>query len=249
MILHGFLHSKETTPLLWPVGEQLLYKVTWSVFRLGTLKISIVDTMQMNSKRIYHAQLNIDSNPILFFVNHHSEFHTYFDDDLNTHLFRSKENIEGVLYQTEYQFNYTDSILSIDMTDMENTDNRIKKQKRFYGKVLDGTSLLYYARKYAGKTGADTAFYLFAGELNPAHFIFKGEDKALKISGLKKCVKTYYLEGNIPGKGIAGLSGIFQGWFAQQPQKPPIKAKLKVFIGHVNLELESWQECVFKSTL
>ena len=240
------LYNKLCTagPVVFPVGETLSYKVSWSVFRLGTLKITVVDTLRMDDRRVYHARLNIDSNPLLFFINRHSEFNTYFDDDLCTHLFRSQDAVDGINYNTEYHFDYRDSVLSIDMTDMNDPDKRIQRKKPFHDRVLDGTSLLYYARLHAGETRADTTFFLFAGGFVPTYFEFRGEGKPIKIHGVEKKLKTGFVEGLIPGEGIAGLSGRFKGWFTVQNQKIPLKAQLKVFIGHVNLELESWKNCM-----
>ena len=232
-------------PLLWEVGETLTYKVNWSFFRLGTLKLTVEDTTRINNHRVYQVRLNIDSNPVLFFVNVHSEIQTFFDDDLNTHLFISTEEMDDITYNTRYQYNYEDSILSIDLTDEEDPDNRIHKQRKFTGQSLDGTSLIYYARFHSGKTRIDTVYYLFSGEPNAAIIEFEGESKSFKVDGIEEPLDTYYLEGNIPGKGISGLKGKFKGWFSRLGSKPPLKAELKVFIGHVSLTLESWENCVF----
>ena len=42
-------------------------------------------------------------------------------------------------------------------------------------------------------------------------------------------------------KGIAGVTGPFKGWFAQDAQRPPLRADLKVFIGNVIVKLEKWE--------
>ena len=242
----GSLHTTEN-PLLFPIGETLVYKVKWSFFRLGTLKMTICDTTTIDSQCVFHAKLLIDSNPVLFFVNHHAVYESFFSDKLNTYLFYSEEKIDGIQYKTRYRFNYTNSILTIDLTDMDDPTRHIQKQTPFHGRVLDGTSLLYYARFKAHQTGVDTVYYLFGGEPNPAIIHFMGRDKSVKTGAMDNPMETFYLEGDIPGKGLAGLSGRFKGWFAAHAQRPPLKAKLKVFIGHVNLELESWEKCFLES--
>jgi len=230
-------------PLLWEIGETLTYKVNWSVFRLGTLKLTVEDTVRIRNHRVYQVRLNIDSNPVLFFVNVHSEIQTCFDDELNTHLFNSMEKIDGITYNTQYSYNYEDSILSIELTDEKNPENRIHQQRKFTGQSLDGTSLIYYARFHAGKTRVDTVYYLFNGEPNPAVIEFEGEGKKFDVDGLEEPLETYFVKGNIPGKGISGLKGKFKGWFSRFGPRPPVKAELKVFIGHVSLQLESWEKC------
>jgi hypothetical protein len=52
---------------------------------------------------------------------------------------------------------------------------------------------------------------------------------------------TYFIKGEILMKGIAGVTGPYMGWFAQDNQRPPLKAAMKVFLGNVTVELESWE--------
>ena len=63
------------------IGEELTYKVKWSFIRLGTLKLQVVDTLMMNKTFVYHIKLFIDSNPLLFFVNMHSVYETFIDNE------------------------------------------------------------------------------------------------------------------------------------------------------------------------
>ena len=50
-----------------------------------------------------------------------------------------------------------------------------------------------------------------------------------------------YLDGTLPMKGIAGVTGPFKGWFAVDKQRLPLKANLEVWIGSVTVELEKWE--------
>ncbi len=105
----------------WQIGEELTYKVEWQFIRLGTLKVQVCDTMKMDSVTVYHLKLFIDSNPTLFFVNMHSIFESYVDKDFRTHLFRSVENIDNKKYNTNYRFDYRDSLIYLQMTDVKDS--------------------------------------------------------------------------------------------------------------------------------
>jgi len=48
-------------------------------------------------------------------------------------------------------------------------------------------------------------------------------------------------DGNAEFTGIFGLNGPFEGWFSNDPAQIPIKAKMKVILGSINIELKKWQ--------
>ncbi len=107
------------------IGEELTYKVKWSFLRLGTLKLQVCDTLTIEGNLVYHLKINLDSNPKLFFVNMHSVYETYIDEDFNVHLSYANEKIDNVTYLTEYRFNYEDSLIHVKMTDIKDTSRII----------------------------------------------------------------------------------------------------------------------------
>ena len=228
-------------PVRWSVGEELVYKVKWSFLRLGTIRAQISDTVSIDGQRAYHIRLFVDSNPTLFFVSHHAVYETFFDDTLKVFLFRCDEKIEGVTYHTTYRIDHANSRVHIDMTDEKDPTNQIIDTTSFHGKLHDGTSLLYYARAHVHNTKMDTLRYMDDGKVELAIIDFQGPKGSVKIGSLEAPVPAYYLEGHVMGGGIAGLKGDFKGWFARDGQRPPLKAKMKVFVGSVTLELESWK--------
>jgi hypothetical protein len=225
----------------FPVGEDLTFKIKWSFIRLGTMRAIVNDTLTIDGEKVYHIKVFIDSNPLLFFINRHSVFETFFNNDLKIFLFQYNEKIDGITYKAEYRFNYKDSLVHITMTDTTNPSNAIIKDHPMKGKLFDGPSLLYYARKFAVLTRTDTVYYVSYDRLNGVIIDFQGQSKPIKVQGVKKRIDSCYLEGEMQDVGIAGFSGKFRGWFARDRQAPPLKAKLKVFIGSVRLELIEWK--------
>ena len=112
----------------WKIGEELNYNVKWTFIHLGKLKLQICDTLRMDQKKVYHTKLYLDSNPLLFFVNMHSVFESYIDEDFYPHLFLAEEKIDGVRYDTRYRFNYEGNVIEVKMTDIKDTPNN-KKSK------------------------------------------------------------------------------------------------------------------------
>lgn len=225
----------------WKIGEELTYRVKWSFIRLGTLKLQICDSLVVDSTPVYHVRLLIDSNPLLFFVNMHNIYNSYLDKNFQLHLFYAEEKIDNVIYKAEYRLDYADSVIHINMTDIKDTTKTIKKSVPFQEAILDGTSLVFYARENTLSTKTDTVIAFFESEQGKVAINFKGKNGRIKISALDALLESYYLDGKMNIKGIAGVSGPFKGWFAVDNQRIPLKAELKVFIGNVKVELEEWK--------
>ncbi|MGD9487267.1 MAG: DUF3108 domain-containing protein [Calditrichaceae bacterium] len=225
----------------WKVGEELVYKVKWSFIRLGTVKLQVVDTTKIDNVPVYHLRFFIDSNPLLFFVNNHSVYNSFFDENFRIQKTYSHEKIDNVNYRSEYLFDYADSIIRVIMTDIKDTSNTIHREMEMEKQLYDGIGMIFYARANAGKTKNDTLTSFFETQKGHVVINFKGKKEDIKVGVFDKPYQTYPLDGNINIKGIAGVTGPFEGWFATDGQRPPVKAKLKVFIGNVIVELEEWK--------
>ena len=226
----------------WQIGEELTYKVKWSFIRLGTLKLQVVDTLTIDNKLVYHTKMFIDSNPLIFFVNMHSVFDSYIDTDFYPHLFIADEKIDGITYKTRYRFSYSDSLIDIKMTDVKDTTHTIEKKLPLNEKVQDGMSMIFYARGnvHLKKTEKLTAF--LEARKGKLDIHFSGKDKKIEINSIDSKMETYGVHGKAYFKAIAGFGGKYRGWFATDNRRPPLKAEMKVFIGKVKVELESWKK-------
>jgi hypothetical protein len=226
----------------WKIGEELTYKVKWAFIRLGTLKLEIADTSVVADMLLYHVKLHIDSNPLLFFVNMHNVYDSFINENFQLHHFYAKEKIDNVTYKAEYKIDHIDSLILINMTDIKDPCRTIKRSMPFAGTILDGTSLVFYARKQAVFTQKDSVESFFESERGKVVLNFYGKKDRVKIAALDSPIDCYYIDGKINTKGIAGISGQYKGWFAADGQRPPIRAELNVFIGNVKVELEKWKK-------
>jgi N-acetylglucosamine kinase-like BadF-type ATPase len=50
-----------------------------------------------------------------------------------------------------------------------------------------------------------------------------------------------YFRGNSNWTGIYGLTGAFEGWFSDDDARVPIRAKMRVYVGNVLIELVRWE--------
>ena len=242
ILLLTCIHSAcpQDTSQAWDFGEELTYKVKWAFIRLGTLRLHICDTLTIHNQKLYHIKCHIDSNPTLFFVNYHTIAESFFSENLEVHYFSYIEEDEGITYKAEYMLDRSRGVVSIQLTDTSNTDNTIEKVIPFSGNVQDGTSLIYYARAHAGETETHSVPYLADESQDVVSINFQGKGDLVKVKAFPNKLPTYFLEGKVYNKGIAGLSGDFKGWFSADDRRLPLMAKMKVFIGSVSLKLEEY---------
>ncbi len=233
--------SKSTVPFEWRIGEELVYKVKWSFLRLGTLRLHVKDTIQYNGLNVYHVILKIDSNPMLFFVDMHNRYESYIDREFYIYRHRSNERVDGKPFRTDHQFNYADSTVTLTMSAPTDSTERIVKKLPLKRRLFDGITMTFYARANAHRTTQDTLNTFILEERGKVAVHFHGRKEEIEIDAHEEPLKAYYLDGHIDVEGIAGVTGPFKGWFADDWQRPPLKAELKVFIGHVSVELERWK--------
>lgn len=232
----------------WVIGEELTYKVKYGFLRLGTLRMHVADSMRMDEHLVYKTMLYIDSNPMIFIVNMHSVYESYIDENFYPHLFLADEKIDGKYYNTRYRFDYPNKIIDVTMTDLEDTSKIIIKKIPLDEKVQDGMSLIFYARGNVHLAKEETLTAFYEAKKGKIFIRFKGKGDNLKIDAIETSQKSYAVDGVANMKAIAGFGGKYEGWFATDPQAPPLKAKLKVFIGYVTVELESWKNWFGSST-
>jgi hypothetical protein len=70
---------------------------------------------------------------------------------------------------------------------------------------------------------------------------FNGKQEPVSIDAVQYPIKSVYLNGEANWTGIYGLSGRFEGWFSDDDARIPVKAKMKVYVGSVTIELQKWR--------
>lgn len=223
------------------IGEELTYMVKWMHIRLGTVKIQVCDSLRMDDQRVYHTKFFIESNPLLFFVNINSYFECYLDESFNPHFYKSEEKVDGLKNSTYYRFNYQDSLIHIKIIDQKDSTTAIEKSIPLDSQVLDGLSLIFYLRNNLFFPGEQQLNIIAGGEKRLLDLFFLGKGKKVHLDSISRDFDTIAIEGKAHFISTAGISGKFKAWFADDQQKPPLVAELKVFIGHVKLTLESWK--------
>jgi hypothetical protein len=223
------------------VGEELNYKVKYSLLTLGSLKFKILDKVTLNNRPVYHCKLFIDSS--VPFVAVHDVYESWMDEDVYSHRFYSWEGKGDHTLFTHYEMNYDDNTVHIIEKKITETDTvLVNDSTAVLGtdrKVQDGLTLLFFARAMAKHEKKMSAPIFAFNDLRYTFINFTGEQKKITAKGDK--YKAYYLDGWMKFVGIAGIKDGFKGWFSPDSQSIPLKAHMEAFIGHVTIQLDSWE--------
>jgi hypothetical protein len=225
------------------VGEELVYEVSFLTIKLGTIKIVTLPDTTINEEKVYHSKVFIQSNPSIPFYSLKTIFNSYMDTSLAEGKYFECNSKEG---DQEWGFQ------KITFKD-KNVNNNLHNEKWYAkekindtiyqdaGKVVDGSTLFFYARKNSNLVKNIKMPTLMDLSIGSTILRFTGKQEKINIDAIKEPINTYYIEGKGEWKALYGLGDKFQGWFSADDAKVPIKAKMNVYIGSINIELKSWK--------
>ena len=233
------LNTKSNTDFI-QVGEELLYEVSFFGVKLGTIKMVMKKKDEIDGKPVIYGQAYIDSYDGIPFVDLHVIYNSWMHPKINySYKFISNMKEDDGWYYEKITFDYQNKKIKIEgFKKKKRIKNLTIKTKR---KWFDGFSLFHVARKllYIKKNvsiptlmGDDTVFTTIN---------FSGKKKKVDIDAVDYPVRTVYFNGNANWTGVYGMTGEFEGWFSDDKARVPIKAKMKVYVGSVNIELIKWK--------
>lgn len=233
--------AADALPFRMQIGEEFTYKVRWSFIRLGTVRLHLQDTINLNQQRMYRVKFYIDSNPYIFIVNMHSVFETYLNEFFQPIIYRATENDNDRRSQSEYRFDYQNHTIQWRKWHVDNKKNEQQKIFHLDEQIYDGLTLIYYARRHVHRAKTDTLIAFHEDQQGEITIHFTGRDEKITTEPFPQGLDCYLLHGTVYMKGIAGVTGPYKGWFSKDALRVPVKAELKVFIGNVTAELEKWK--------
>jgi hypothetical protein len=189
----------------------------------------------------------IDSYGGLPFVDFHSVSTAVMDSLFFSLRSRSLEKKDGDWCSKTYTFDPKPRYLITEETwqkDLElppHTQPKYDTLKLDFDKFQDGTSLFYYARANIHKEKSVRVPTVVLGKPGYTLFYFSPSKSTEKSDAIPNPVATILLEGKAEFEGVYGLTGDFKGWFTDDDAAIPIRAKLKVILGSVNVELKEWR--------
>jgi len=220
-------------------GEELVYEVSWTFFKLGTVRLRTFPN--------YTATAYVDSYEGLPFVDLHAIHETVMDSSFFSRGSRSIEKKGDSWWGLNYVYDLPDKRLVVEETyqkEVQSPPYKRQVQDTLLlpsSSFLDGLSIGYYPRLMlrSGKT-VDVPTVLY-GKVGISTFHFSESKTSEMIEALEEPIRVIEVDGRTTVEGIFGMTGDFKGWFTDDSARVPIKGKLQVLIGNVTLELIQWK--------
>ena len=240
-----YTSSKETKILV--VGEDLTYVVKYAFFNLGEVRFNVVEKTHIGNTPVYKTIAYIDSYPDLPFVSLHQVYESYIDSSLfPLKFFAMIFNDDSVF--VEYNF--------IGKSKIEMQKGKIDKSRLWLDstanvdtRMQDGLSILYFARMNFGQD-QELSVPCFVNEKQESALLnFHNQSEPINIDAVEYQIDCLYLDGYTDFVSVYGLTGNFEGWFSNDEFSVPIKAKMNVIIGSINLELIKWNDKIWNPPL
>ena len=222
-------------------GEELVYVVKYSVMRLGEIKLRITDLKKNKGKLYYSATADIDSYPSVPFVDLHQVYETTMTPDYYSKYFKGIIKRSDDTTYSEYNFDYEHSLVKIKEENSDESVPEFDTTVSIDQKYQDGLSIFYYARMNSGQDKKEEIPTFIDKKKGTTDIAFENNDEDVSIDAVDYDINCVHLEGEAHFISIFGLTGDFEGWFSNDEAAIPIKAKMKVFIGNITLELKSWK--------
>lgn len=226
---------------LLQLGEELEYDVSYFGISLGRIRIVTEAVDTLNGIPAVRTAAYMQSHPNIPFLSLWGVFYSWLDTSAAfTYRFegRVRQGDEPEQYG-KYVFDYTRRVLVAE--EWRGGKLAIRRQYTLRTRMNEGLSILFAARRFltSGKV------YRFPTVVTADTFAtvihFTGRRELVRISALPYPIRTVYFRGSANWTGVYGLTGSFEGWFSDDEARVPIRAKMRVYVGNVTIELIRWK--------
>ena len=223
-------------------GETLIYKVKWTFIRIGT--ITIKTTSYEENPDFIKVSMLVESNPSIPFLNIKEYNETIIDRRtfMSDSYYAYYENGGG---GTKYYTKYNDAFKSAvwkayDVSTRRFTDSTTINNCVRY---VDGPSLFFYTRVNSHLRKTINVPTIIEGKIKSTKLVFTNTKEEIEIDALDYPIiaRKYFGFADWEGGSSQSLSGDFVGWISDDDAAIPVYAEVKVLLGNINMELESWE--------
>ena len=216
-------------------GDRYSYRGKWGLLSLGRLDIEIGQLTVIGGQECIPISYHIQSNPFLMVIKIDDLYQAYVTPDMQRTL-RYDMRVRETWWKYDRQCIMDSENGRLVQRVIEN-DGRIRNiEQELPANLIDGTSLLFYARTLVRDRRSSRAITLIDYNFAWTNIEFTGKKEKIKIVGVKR--EAWVVNGSADYTGIAGMSGSFKGWFSDDEDALPLKAMFKIFIGSVKLFLK-----------
>jgi hypothetical protein len=232
----GFFSDKKMQ-----VGEELTYVVSYSIIKLGEIKLIVKDKKEIKGKVYYNTVAYINSYSGIPFVSLHQIYESKINQNYASDFFRGIVKHEEYSTYTEYSFDYKNSKTKIKKGKVNPHQLWTDSTARLNNQTQDGLSIFYYARMNLGTKKSVNVPCFVNEKYETTKINFYADVQKAEIDAVDYDISCLRLDGRMDFISIYGLTGYFEGWFSNDEASIPIVAKMQVFLGDVKLELKQWK--------
>ncbi|MFH0992260.1 MAG: DUF3108 domain-containing protein [bacterium] len=240
--IHKSVPAVQSTML--QIGEELEYKVSYSFFTIGTIRIQVVDAVTNNGRTIYRTKAFINSNPSLtWLVDLHIQFESEMDPSIYSHGWIGDDSTKKEVTYRRFAFDYNKNRVTMDRG--RKISGGVRKTEvldttAISGQCQDGLSLFFYARENV-RQKKQVSVLTFIDKQEASTLInFQNAIADADIDAVDYPIEVVALDGKADYVGVFGLTGGFRGWFSNDEARIPIIARMNVILGSIKIELMKW---------
>jgi hypothetical protein len=223
-------------------SETLVYKVKWAFIRIGT--ITIKTTICENDPDNIKVSMLVESNPSIPFVDIKEYNETIIDRQtmMSNSFYGFYRNGSD---ENKYITHYDDKSKTSIWKAYNVTDNKILDSIKINNcpRYVDGPSLFFFTRANSNLNKTINVPTIIEGKIKNTKLIFTDTKEEIEIDALEYPIiaKQYFGYADWEGGSSQSLSGDFMGWVSDDGAAIPVYAEVKVTLGNIKMELESWE--------
>lgn len=217
-------------------GTRWVYRGTWGPFTLGDLTVEIASGQPESGLRAVDVIYRVNSNPSIPFITVDDVYRARLSADF-------RQTISYVMSVRETWWRYDRSVESdgagqgIVIRTVDNSGHYWIMRRPAPRYFLDGISLMFYARTLVRSRSSARVVTLVDYDYHWTNINFTGIRETVFAAGREW--EAWKITGQAEYVGVAGLTDGFEGWFTADDEALPLKARFKIFVGSIWLELSS----------
>lgn len=234
----AYSQTQHRTP--FKAGEVLRYKVKWTFIRLGTVVIRQLPADSTDTTA-FLLEMSVHSAPALPFINVNFLNSTYLTTISQSVALETIVSGENSSQRTTYR--YDSANLQILMED--SADGKLVKRDsvKAAAPCYDALGLLMFSRGMIGTGDTITLPTLNDYRISPTEVTYPEKSEEIEGAAVDHPLRCKRVVGVAKwvGASFAGMKGPFTGWLSDDEAAIPVRAEVKIFLGSIVLELESYE--------
>ncbi|MDR9388593.1 MAG: DUF3108 domain-containing protein [Balneolaceae bacterium] len=225
--------------------ETFRYRVDYGFITVGDVVVegrvhSQAEKDTMSTPSDYRLTMTIYGNESIPFVGRREvRFTSLFDlenqNELIERRFWRDDLHDGDLERTAIEFDHeVDSVRFYDRGELESVLPLVQP-------AVGGSLVFYASRLAAGYQEPYSLNVFIENEQADLDAATQEPAKPRSVPALEGEVKAWFSEGTTNIKGPFGFSGGFKSWFTTAPERVPLEAWVKIFVGNVKIKLLSYE--------